>query len=213
MKICDIKKEAKKIFLPYYMYCLIIILIYHAVSGIASSFGALGILLSTMSGKASSMQIFMTVSLTISLFAAVPLNVGLKRFFLNLTHGEAEMKDILAHFKKGYDRAVGIMFMRILKILLWSVVFVVPGIYKAYEYAMIPYIIAENPTIQTSEAFKASKRLMNGNKMKLFKLQLSFLGWYILAAIPLFAGMFFLSPYTNTATALFYENIKNNKRA
>lgn len=213
MKISDIKKEAKNIFMPYYMYCFIIVLIYYAVFGVGNSFGALGIFLSAMSGKNSSMQILMTISLTISLFVAVPMNVGLKRFFLNLTRGEAEMKDIVAHFKKGYDRAVGIMFMRILKILLWSIVFLVPGIYKAYEYAMIPYIIAENPTISTTDAFKASKRLMNGNKMQLFKLQLSFLGWYILAAIPLGAGLFFLMPYTNTAIALFYDDIKNNKRA
>ena len=118
------------------------------------------------------------------------------------------MKDIVAPFKDAYDRAVIIIFLRNVKILLWSVLLIVPGIMKAYEYAMIPYIVAEEPDIKNQPAFERSKKLMKGNKINLFKLQLKFIGLYIIALIPLGAGLMFLAPYTNTAYALFYEEVK-----
>ena len=113
------------------------------------------------------------------------------------------MKDIVSPFKKAYDRVIIVLFLRNIKVVLWSVLLIVPGIYKAYEYAMVPYILADNPNISNKEAFECSKKMMSGNRMNLFKLQFSFAGWYILASIPLFAGFMFLSPYTETATALF----------
>ena len=57
---------------------------------------------------------------------------------------------------------------------------VVPGIIKHYEYRMIPYILAENPTMPREEAFQISRRMMMGQKMDVFVLDLSFIGWFIL---------------------------------
>ena len=74
---------------------------------------------------------------------------------------------------------------------------------------MLPYIIADEPNISNKEAFARSKKIMTGNRMKLFKLQISFIGWYILSAITLSIGFVFLAPYTHTAEALFYEQIKD----
>ena len=69
------------------------------------------------------------------------------------------------------------------KIFLWSLLLFVPGIIKSYEYRMIPYILSENPGIDTKDAFALSKELMDGNKWAVFVLDLSFFGWAFLAAV------------------------------
>ena len=205
-----IKNEAKNIYSPYYIYCLVIVMIHFALIGLQWSLMGGGVVSLTMKRNLTSMEFFMVLSVAIGFFIVTPMEVGVKKFFLKLTRTEAEMKDIVAPFKDAYDRAVIIMFLRNIKIILWSALLIVPGIMKAYEYAMIPYIVAEEPDIKNQAAFERSKKLMKGNKMNLFKLQLKFLGLYIIAILPLGAGLMFLAPYTNTAYALFYEEVKKN---
>lgn len=204
-----IRSEARKAFSPYYIYCLIIVMIHFIVIGMQGALTSGGMIVLRLTGNALMMQTLIILSAVAGFFIATPMEVGVKFFFLNLIKGEAEMNNIISPFKNSYDRAVIIIFMRNLLIILWSVLLIVPGIIKAYEYAMVPYIVAQKPDILRKEAFDRSKKLMAGNKMNLFKLQISFLGWYILALIPLGAGLMFLAPYTNTAYALFYEELKN----
>ena len=206
-----IKENAKNIFSPYYIYCLIIVMIFFALRGIQWGLVSYGFVAFKMAGQQLLLEFLMTVSVILGFFITTPIEVGVKRFFLKLVRDEAEMKDILFPFKKSYDRVLIVLFLRNVKIVLWSALLIVPGIYKAYEYAMVPYILVEKPSVSNREAFEISKRMMHGNRWKLFKLQLSFAGWYVLATIPLFAGFMFLSPYTQTAEALFYEEIKKNK--
>ncbi|MBE7040007.1 MAG: DUF975 family protein [Ruminococcaceae bacterium] len=208
-KIAALKEEAKKIFLPFYIYCLIIIMINYAVTSLQQGLISYGIAAFKLPGQYMMLQFVIIISFLIGFFIVIPMEVGVKGFFLNLTRGEAEIKDIVSPFKKAYDRAVIILFLRNIKVILWSVLLIVPGIYKLYEYAMLPYIIADEPNISNKEAFARSKKIMTGNRMKLFKLQISFIGWYILSAITLSIGFVFLAPYTHTAEALFYEQIKD----
>lgn len=207
-KETEIKEKSKTIFLPYYIYCLIIVMISFALAGLRWGMISYGFIAFRLAGQQLLFEFLMTISVLIGFFITMPLSVGVKSFFLNLTRGEAELKDIVSPFKKSYDRVVIVLFLRNIKVILWSVLLIVPGIYKAYEYAMVPYILADNPNVSNKEAFERSKKMMSGNRINLFKLQFSFAGWYILASIPLFAGFMFLSPYTQTATALFYENVK-----
>ena len=203
-----IKENAKSVFLPYYIYCLMIVMINVALSGLQWGLVSYGFIAFRLAGQQLLLEFLMTISVLLGFFVTVPMSVGVKSFFLNLTRGEAEMKDIVSPFKKAYDRVVIVLFLRNVKVLLWSALLIVPGIYKAYEYAMVPYFLAEDSNISNKEAFERSKKMMSGNRMNLFKLQLSFIGWYILAAIPFFAGFMFLAPYTQTATALFYEELR-----
>ena len=204
----EIKENAKNIFSPYYIYCLMIVMINVALSGLQWGLVSYGFIAFRLAGQQLLFEFFMTISVLLGFFITMPTEVGVNSFFLNLTRGEAEIKDIISPFKKAYDRVLIVLFLRNIKVLLWSVLLIIPGIYKAYEYAMVPYILAEDSNISNKEAFERSKKMMSGNRMNLFKLQFSFIGWYILAAIPLFAGNMFLSPYTQTATALFYEEVK-----
>ena len=123
---------------------------------------------------------------------------------------------------------------------LWTLLFVIPGIIKEYSYAMTPYILAENPSWTANEAITESRHLMDGNKWRLFCLEISFIGWVLLCGlpgivgvvvlgsmaiasgnlataflilpclIPSFLGNLFLRPYREAARAAFYRELAGN---
>lgn len=109
-------------------------------------------------------------------------------------------------FKSGhYGNIVVTMFLMNLYITLWSLLFLIPGIIKAYEYLMIPYILADNPGMDRKEAFAISKRMMDGEKWNAFNLQLSFIGWILLSVFTCgLLGIFYVSPYMEVTMAELY---------
>lgn len=94
-------------------------------------------------------------------------------------------------------------------VFFWSLLLVIPGIIKAFSYSMAPYILADHPNMKALDAITASRAMMHGNKWRLFCLQLSFFGWALLACLTFGIGELWLIPYMETATASFYEDIKN----
>lgn len=121
-------------------------------------------------------------------------------------HKNTEFSDLFSRFDQfgqGFLQA----FLRRLYVVLWSLLFIIPGIVASYSYAMTPFIMAENPEMSASDAITASKELMNGHKMDLFILDLSFFGWSLLAALTLNLGNLALNPYKNAAYAAFYRDI------
>ena len=101
------------------------------------------------------------------------------------------------------------MFLRSLYIFLWSLLFIIPGIIKAYEYLMMPYILAENPEMETKEVFARSKEMMTGEKWRAFVLDLSFIGWKILGILTCCVlSVFFVSPYYYSTLAELYAVLK-----
>ncbi len=94
-------------------------------------------------------------------------------------------------------------------IMLWSLLFVIPGIVKSYSYAMTFYILRDNPDMPASDAITESRRMMDGNKFRLFCLHLSFFGWILLCILTLGILTLFVVPYMQTAQAAFYESLKS----
>lgn len=92
-------------------------------------------------------------------------------------------------------------------ILLWTLLFIIPGIVASYSYAMTGYILAEDPDLTASQAIQRSKEMMRGNRWRLFCLQLSFIGWIILCLFTFGIGNLFLNPYQTAADAAFYREI------
>ena len=95
-------------------------------------------------------------------------------YFIKNNNENPELSEIFKGFKGNYLNVVKILFLMDLKTLLWLFLFIVPGVIKAYEYSMIPYLLAENPNLSADEAFSLSKQMMTGQKMDLFVLDLSF---------------------------------------
>lgn len=140
------------------------------------------------------------------------LQLGYARFLLKQHDGRSpEFNDLFSQFDRfgaGFAQA----FLRSLYSFLWMLLLIVPGIIASLSYAMTPFILEENPGLTASEAISRSKQLMDGHKMDLFILRLTFLGWDILCILTLNLGHIALNPYKNAAEAVFYRQITTQKR-
>jgi uncharacterized membrane protein len=97
-----------------------------------------------------------------------------------------------------------------LYIFLWLLLLIVPGIITALSYAMVFYILADNPTLKPQDILEQSKQMMNGYKWKLFYLLLRFFLLALLCVLTLGIGFLWLIPYVNITIAKFYDDVKNN---
>ena len=96
--------------------------------------------------------------------------------------------------------------------VLWC--FTIVGIFvKRYSYYMVPYIIAENPNINTFDAITLSRNMMNGHKWECFKLEISFIGWGILDILTMgLSGLLFSNPYKIATISEYYALLRNEAK-
>lgn len=99
------------------------------------------------------------------------------------------------------------------KVTLGYILLIVPGVYWSYCYALVPYLLAENPYMTATRAMELSKEMMEGEKWNYFVLQLSFFGWLLLCAFTLGIGGFFLEPYMQATYAEFYAAMRSKALA
>ena len=163
--------------------------------------------------------------------------LGYATFNLKLVDNkDVALADLFSQFHRLGD-GFCMNFLMGLYTLLWTLLFIIPGLIKTYSYAMTPYILAENPGMTATDAITESRRIMDGNKWRLFCLGFSFIGWGLLcasptlialfivsriaietqnlavllwiipASIPSFIGSLFLNPYQEAAWAAFYRDI------
>lgn len=110
---------------------------------------------------------------------------------------------------KGYWRNVWSGFLMVLFVYLWMLLLIIPGIIKAFAYAMTPYILKDNPELSANQAMNLSVKMMKGHKFDLFYLYLSFIGWGFLSMLTLGLGYLWLMPYMYASMAAFYQDVKN----
>lgn len=146
------------------------------------------------------------IVLVAKVFVGNLLKMGGYRFFILNQTAQPGIGTLLDGFRSGhYVNIVLTMFLRDLFTALWSLLLVVPGIVKHYEYLMVPYIIAENPAMDYKEAFQINKQMMDGEKMEAFIMDLSFLGWYLLSAVTCgLLAIFYVNPYVQASFAEMY---------
>lgn len=135
------------------------------------------------------------------------IDLGHKSYYISLTRGEYSSIGQLFSRMRIIVKAVLLNLYTSILVFLWSLLFIIPGIIAAYRYSMSGWIMAQNPDIGVISAVNESKRLMHGNKLNLFFLQFSFIGWAILCMFTCGVGYFWLSPYMNAATGAFYLDI------
>lgn len=152
-----------------------------------------------------------SIGLIVSMLINGPALIGCCGFFIKNTDSKPAVTEVFSGFKTKYARNIFASLLIDIKILLWTCLFIIPGIIKAFEYAIIPYILADEPEISIKDAFAKAKVMMKGNKWRLFKLNFSFIGWFILAMLTFGIGSFFLLPYVDAANAEFYVELKNKQ--
>lgn len=154
------------------------------------------------------------IGIAFATFVTNPIMVGAQRYYIEATYGQKSANEIgtlFCVFKKGvYMNVVKTMFLRDLYVGLWSLLFIIPGIIKGYEYRMIPYILAENPELESSEVFRLTKEMMDGNKWDTFVLGWSFFGWNLLSVFTCgLLSIFYVNPYMKMTYARLYETLKH----
>ncbi|MBQ8081172.1 MAG: DUF975 family protein, partial [Clostridia bacterium] len=117
-------------------------------------------------------------------FLLPPLMVAVKRYYLMCWEDRKPQTGDFFHgcFDFYTNRLCTILLMG-LKIFLWSLLFVIPGIVKMYAYLMVPYVTARHPNVTASAALRISERMTEGYRMDLFVAHLSFLGWELLSGV------------------------------
>ena len=143
------------------------------------------------------------------------LMLGYSFFSLKIYRGEkSEIGNIFNVGFKDYGRNLGGMLWMMLFVILWAMLFYIPGIVKALSYFMTPYVLAEYPNVKPKEALKLSMRMTKGHKGKIFVMLLSFIGWLILSGMTFgILQWLYVGPYMNSSLAGMYEEIKKNALA
>ena len=162
-----------------------------------------------LSGDKDSPAILHLIGLVLFILA-LPLTWGYQTLFLGAVRGgEATAKDMFEGYNKElFSRVLTTTLLYYVYVFLWSLLLLIPGCIKAYSYAMTPYILKDNPEMKNNAAIEESMRMMDGHKLELFLLDLSFIGWAILSILTCCIGFLWLTPYMNMARVNFYEDLK-----
>lgn len=129
------------------------------------------------------MLVVLIVLNLISIFIGSLVRVGMFSLGESMFNGEQPRVAML--FPRGiYGKAVGLKLLTMLFVSLWSLLFVIPGIIASYRYAMAEYLLCKYPQLTAMQAIAMSKQRMAGHKMRLFSLELSFIGWSLLCTAP-----------------------------
>ena len=143
-----------------------------------------------------------------------PMTVGLSGALLSASKNKtaADIGEMFSvGFKNDFGRALLIGILKNVFICLWSMLFVIPGIIKAYSYAMAEYVAVDHPEYTWKECIDASRELMDGNKWRLFCLDFSFIGWAFVALLTCGIGSLWVTPYQSMARTEFYRDLTENK--
>ncbi len=136
------------------------------------------------------------------------LSLGCAIFFLKLSKREdAEFINFFDGFENIF-KAIVLVFVMGLFVFLWSLLLIVPGIMALYSYRVSIYILAECPELSPLDALRISKNMMKGRRLRLFMLDLSFIGWFILSVATFgIVGLYFI-PYYEATNTEFYRELK-----
>lgn len=174
--------------------------------------GSFGAMITAMIFAILAVSSLFSIALNICVFN--PLLIGVDKYFVACQKEEKpELNTFAFGFKNCYGKIVLTMFLQDLFIFLWSLLFIIPGIYKSLEWMLVPYILTENPGMDAKEARQKSAELMDGNKWKAFVLGLTFIGWILLSGLTCgILSIFYVTPYMQLTYGELYTAIKAEKQ-
>jgi uncharacterized membrane protein len=130
--------------------------------------------------------------------------------FLRIAKGEEVSVGNIFYGFEDLWAAIKAQFFMGLFVSLWLLLLIIPGIVKTYAYSMTFFILAENKGMPVLEAITLSRKMMNGHKMDLFLLFLSFIGWFILVVITFGIAGVWVYPYFYATLTNFYLSVKED---
>lgn len=154
----------------------------------------------------------LTAAAGIGIILAGPLMVGLIYYLSSIRKGDKPVYNtLLDGFKEPLTSSIITYILQSVFIFLWSLLFLIPGIIKFYSYAMSLYLVADNPQISATEAITQSRKMMDGHKMELFTLHLSYILWFLLGILTFGLALIYIAPFVKAAELEFYHELKENQ--
>lgn len=157
-------------------------------------------------------EVMEKVSNLYGILVSGPITLGYTSFMMAIFRRKNTSAFEVFYGFEQFWKAFGLFLVVNIFTLLWALLFIIPGIIASFRYAMAFYVLADNPNIPIMDAIRESKRMMNGNKWKLFLLELSFTGWILIAALTAGIGLLWVMPYITAASVGFYEVARGNLR-
>lgn len=154
------------------------------------------------------------VCVLLDIFIFNPLQIGCYAFFKdNVKTHSAELDTLKVGFTD-YGHKFCTMLLMSIYLFLWTMLLIIPGIVKSYSYRMVPFIVQDYPDLTAKEVINKSREMMDGQKMETFKLDLSFIGWFLLALVTLgLVGVFWTNPYFYNTNAALYRRLNGEDAA
>ncbi|MDD2980971.1 MAG: DUF975 family protein [Hespellia sp.] len=214
----DLKARAKIDIRKTYWYCVLVSLVLSICTNGAGASSGRSAAQEQMNNPGTNFVLSMAATITgiaviaLSILVLNVLIIGGRRYYLENQKRNAQLGTLLFGFKNGwFGNEVLTMFLKSLFTALWTLLLVIPGIVKSYSYSMMPYILAENPSLDQSRVFEISKQMTNGQKMDMFILDLSFIGWGILSVFTCgILAIFYVAPYMDATKAQLYTTLRQN---
>ena len=200
----ELRRESRYALRGHWTNAVLCTLVYFIIVGICSAFSSYdGLPLSTNA-------LLGMIGCALTILITLPLSFGYEVAFLRHVRGEEDDELVVRPFQafKSYGRYLGTSLLMALFVFLWSLLLIVPGIIKAYSYAMTPFIMVDHPELDADDCIEKSKAMMKGYKWKLFCVDLSYIGWWLLCVLTLGILTLWITPWNTCAKVKFYEELK-----
>ena len=220
-KFSDMKREGFASFRRKLLFAIAVCLIVELLSGEGTGvhlpisredLGNLDALVQGLWSKAFAAELLKhsAIGLLLKVIVGNVAHVGEAFFFLRSRKESGVSLDCLLHgFRDGnYLPVMKTCLVKTIHVLLYSLLLVIPGIIKHLEHAMVPYILAEHPKMDTKEVLELSDEMTKGEKWNIFLFRLSFIGWILLCGLTKGIGNLFLNPYRAASEAEVYATLK-----
>jgi len=155
--------------------------------------------------------ISVTSSFVIGILAIGPLTYGYAKLYLKLARegGKMDIVGLFDGLKEDLSGNVLLGLLYTIFVALWSLLFVIPGIIKAYAWSMAFYVKNDHPEFGWKQCLDESARITKGHKWELFVLDLSFIGWIFVGSLVFGVGTLWVSAYMNATKANYYERLRD----
>lgn len=188
MNSSQIRIEARKLMGSQMGMLILVLLIYAVMMSVASTIFGIG-----------------------QLIIMGPLSLGIANILLKVLQEEKIEVEMMFSGFQDFARSFIAGLLISLYVFLWSLLLIIPGIIATFSYSMTYFIMQDNPQLSATDAIAASKRMMYGQKWRLFGLWFSFIGWWLLCVITFGIALIYVAPYYSVATAVFYSDLKQLK--
>lgn len=199
-----LRRESRYALRGHWTNAVFCTLVYFIITGVCSAFSSYdGLPMSTNA-------LLGTIGVALYILICLPLSFGYEVAFLRHVRGEEDDDLVTRPFQafKNYGRYLGTSLLTALFAFLWCLLLIIPGIVKAYSYAMTSFIMVDHPELDADDCIEKSKAMMKGHKLDLFLLDLSYIGWGLLCVLTLGILTLWIAPWNICAHVKFYEELK-----